>query len=39
VPSPNLFDAIRQQLGLELEAEKTFVDVIAIDHAERPGKK
>jgi len=36
VPAPGLSDAMRQQLGLELDAEKTFVDVIAVDHAERP---
>jgi uncharacterized protein (TIGR03435 family) len=35
-PAPDLSDAIRQQLGLELEAEKTFVDVVAVDHAEGP---
>jgi uncharacterized protein (TIGR03435 family) len=34
--SPNLFDAIQQQLGLKLSAEKTAVDVIAIDHVEKP---
>ena len=34
--APDLSDAIRQQLGLELDAEKTLVDVIAVDHAERP---
>jgi uncharacterized protein (TIGR03435 family) len=27
---------MRQQLGLELDGEKTSVDVIAVDHAERP---
>ena len=37
-PAPNLSDAIRQQLGLELDAEKTLVDVIAVDHAERPAR-
>jgi uncharacterized protein (TIGR03435 family) len=34
--SPGLFDAIQQQLGLKLDAEKTPVDVIAIDHVEKP---
>ena len=34
--APNLSDAMRQQLGLELVGEKTLVDVIAVDHAERP---
>jgi uncharacterized protein (TIGR03435 family) len=35
-PAPNLFDAIQQQLGLKLTAEKTQVDVLAIDHVEKP---
>jgi uncharacterized protein (TIGR03435 family) len=34
--APSLFDAIQQQLGLKLDAEKTAVDVIAIDHVEKP---
>jgi uncharacterized protein (TIGR03435 family) len=34
--APGLFDAIQQQLGLKLDAEKTQVDVIAIDHVEKP---
>jgi uncharacterized protein (TIGR03435 family) len=34
--APNLFDAIQQQLGLKLTAEKTAVDVIVIDHVEKP---
>lgn len=34
--APNLFDAIQQQLGLKLTAEKTQVDVLAIDHVEKP---
>jgi uncharacterized protein (TIGR03435 family) len=34
--SPGLFEAIQQQLGLKLEAQKTPVDVIAIDHVEKP---
>jgi len=33
---PDLFQALQQQLGLKLEAEKTAVDVIAIDHVEKP---
>ena len=35
-PSPDLFQALQQQLGLKLDAEKTPVDVIAIDHVEKP---
>ena len=34
--APNLFSAIQEQLGLKLDAEKTAVDVIAIDHVEKP---
>jgi uncharacterized protein (TIGR03435 family) len=34
--APNLFDAIQQQLGLKVDAEKTPVDVIEIDHVEKP---
>ena len=34
--APNLFDAIQQELGLKLSPERTQVDVIAIDHVEKP---
>jgi len=34
--APSLFEAMQQQLGLKLTAEKTQVDVIAIDHVEKP---
>jgi uncharacterized protein (TIGR03435 family) len=33
---PSIFVALKEQLGLELKAEKGPVDVIVIDHAERP---
>jgi uncharacterized protein (TIGR03435 family) len=33
---PEIFTAIKEQLGLELKAEKGPVDVIVIDHVERP---
>jgi len=36
--APGLFDALQQQLGLKLDAEKTSVDVIAIDHVEKPSQ-
>ena len=36
--APGLFDAIQQQLGLKLDAEKTDVDVISIDHVEKPSQ-
>jgi len=34
--APDLFAAIQQQLGLKLSAEKTAVDVLVIDHVEKP---
>jgi len=33
---PSLFSAIQEQLGLKLESERGPVDVIVIDHVERP---
>jgi uncharacterized protein (TIGR03435 family) len=33
---PTVFEAVRQQLGLALKAQKGPVEVIAIDHAEKP---
>ena len=35
-PAPDLYSAIQQQLGMKLSAEKTQVDVIAIDHVQKP---
>ena len=37
-PAPSLYDAFQQQLGLRLSAEKTPVDVIVIDHVEKPSE-
>jgi len=34
--APSFFEAIQQQLGLKLTAEKTQVDVLAVDHVEKP---
>jgi len=34
--APGLFEALQQQAGLKLSAEKTPVEVIAIDHVEKP---
>jgi uncharacterized protein (TIGR03435 family) len=34
--TPGLFDALQQQLGLKLAAEKKPVDVLVIDHVEKP---
>jgi uncharacterized protein (TIGR03435 family) len=35
---PGLFAAVQQQLGLRLEATKGPIDVLIIDHAERPSE-
>jgi len=35
-PAPDLYSAIQEQLGMKLSPEKTLVDVIAIDHVEKP---
>ena len=34
--APSLFEAVQQKLGLKLEAKKAMVDVITIDHVEKP---
>jgi bla regulator protein blaR1 len=34
--SPDIFTAVQEQLGLRLESQKDPVDVLAIDHAEKP---
>jgi uncharacterized protein (TIGR03435 family) len=33
---PPIFTAIQEQIGLKLDAEKTAVDVMILDHAEKP---
>ena len=35
-PGPSLFSALQQQLGLKLEAQKAPVDVLVIEHIEKP---
>jgi len=35
-PAPDLFDAIRTQLGLKLDARKVPTSVLVMEHAERP---
>jgi uncharacterized protein (TIGR03435 family) len=34
---PPVFTAIQDQIGLKLTAEKTAVDVMVLDHTEKPG--
>lgn len=36
--APSLFTAIQEQLGLRLRSEKTAVEVLVVDHAERPSE-
>jgi uncharacterized protein (TIGR03435 family) len=36
--APGLYEALQQQLGLRLSAERTSIDVIAIDHIEPPSE-
>jgi len=38
-PAPNMVKAMEQKLGLELSAQDVFVDVIAVDHVEKPAPK
>jgi len=37
--NPSLFEALEQQLGLKLEAAKGPVEVLVIDHAEKPAER
>ena len=36
MPGPSIAQALRQQLGLQLESTKGAVEVIVVDHAELP---
>lgn len=38
-PSPSLFTALQEQLGLKLESAKSLQDAIIIDHIEQPRTK
>jgi uncharacterized protein (TIGR03435 family) len=38
-PQPNdlsVFEAVQQQLGLRLEAQKSMMDAMVVDHVEKP---
>jgi uncharacterized protein (TIGR03435 family) len=37
-PYPSLFTAIEEQLGLKLQSEKIPIEVLIIDHVERPSE-
>jgi uncharacterized protein (TIGR03435 family) len=38
IPGPAFMDAVRQQLGLKLERQKGPIEVLVLDHVERPSQ-
>jgi len=38
LPGPSFMDAVRDQLGLKLESQKAPVEVLVVDHVERPSQ-
>jgi uncharacterized protein (TIGR03435 family) len=36
--APDLFTAVEEELGLKLEAQKASMDILVLDHAERPSE-
>ncbi len=38
VEHPDLYTAIQQQLGLKLESTKALVEILVIDHVEKPSE-
>ena len=38
ISGPTIFEAVRKQLGLKLDPEKGPVDIIVIDHVEKPSE-
>ena len=37
-PEPSVFAALKEQLGLRLIPQKGFIDILVVDHAERPSE-